>query len=163
MLAEEDSISVIKNLVDTLKSLQRSLYALRDDHRSLLLADLLNRPGPLWLAGLDLAGADLSQANLEYANLRNANLERANLEQAKLRSANLCGANLARADLRGANLEGADLTEANLEEADLSGANLKGSNLEKAIKLRKTLLTGATLPDGTVFADLERGSIHANN
>lgn len=163
MLVEEETIPVLKNLVDTLKSMQRTLYALRDDLRSWLLADLLNRPGPLWLAGLDLAGVDLSRADLNHANLRKADLERANLAKANLRYADLSGANLARASLPGANLEGADLSEANLEGADLSGANLSGARLDKAKKLEKAFLRGATLPDGTVSTGMEQIAFHTSN
>lgn len=168
MLVEEETILVIKNLVDTLKSLQRTLYALRDDLGSWLLADLLNRPGPLWLAGLDLARVDLSQMDLKCANLRKTDLEQATLVKADLRGANLAhanlsGANLAHANLRDANLEGADLSEANLDEADLSDSNLSGANLDKAKKLEKALLKGATLPDGTVFTGVERGVLHIIN
>ncbi len=76
-------VSTLHSLQETLKSLQRTLYALRDSRREWLLADLLNRPGPLWLAGLDLAHANLSHANLEGADLSGANLEGAHLEGAK--------------------------------------------------------------------------------
>ena len=36
--------------------------------------DLLNRPGPLWLVGVNLSGANLSAANLVGANLSESNL-----------------------------------------------------------------------------------------
>jgi len=58
------------------------------------LYDLLNRPGPLWLAGADLSSANLSWANLSGAILIKADLSGADLNWAKLSGANLSGANL---------------------------------------------------------------------
>lgn len=79
------------------------------------LYDLMNRPGPLWLAKIDL-----SEANLEFANLKGANLYNANLRNADLRGANLEEANLCCADLSGANLSGANLKNANMTNVNLS-------------------------------------------
>jgi hypothetical protein len=101
--------------------------------------DLLNRSGPLWLAGVDLSGVNLWFAELQGANLRGANLKRAALE-----GANLQGAELDYANLKGAELEGANLQEANLFYANLQGAELVGANLELA-----QFDTSTTLPDGT--------------
>jgi len=36
------------------------------------IADLLNRPGPLWLHALDLSEANLNEVNLSEANLSKA-------------------------------------------------------------------------------------------
>jgi hypothetical protein len=47
------------------------------------LYDLLNRPGPLWLAYADLSGANLSAATPIGAKLLGANLSGANLQEAK--------------------------------------------------------------------------------
>lgn len=66
------------------------------------LYDLLNRPGPLWLAYADLSGKYLTEANFVGANLRGANLKGAVIVRADLRRANLEEAHLDRADLRGA-------------------------------------------------------------
>ncbi len=78
------------------------------------LYDLINRPGPLWLAKIDL-----SEANLEFANLKGANLYHANLRNADLRGANLEEANLCCADMSGANLSGANLKNANMTDVNL--------------------------------------------
>jgi len=48
------------------------------------IADLLNRPGPLWLVGIDLSVANLSIANLIEANLIEANLIETILSKANL-------------------------------------------------------------------------------
>lgn len=111
--------------------------------------DLLNRPGPLWLAGVDLSGV-----NLWFADLRGANLREADLKGVALEGANLQGAKLEYADLRGAELVGANLQGAELDYANLRGAELAGANLELA-----RLAESTTLPDGARWrpgADLAR-------
>ena len=40
------------------------------------LYDLLNRPGPLWLVGIDLSEANLNKANLMGVNLVGPNCAR---------------------------------------------------------------------------------------
>ncbi len=107
------------------------------------------------MEGWDLTGADLNVTNLLGTNLRGANLSSVNLASANLREANLANANLTNADLysanlSGANLEGADLRGADLLYTDLSGANLLGANLT-GVYLDTTDLTGATMPDGSMF------------
>jgi uncharacterized protein YjbI with pentapeptide repeats len=112
----------------------------------------------------DLSGANLSKANLQKAalygaklmgtNLDGANLDRAKLVYAKLKGAFLRDANLTNADLKFAEFQQADLRRANLTGADLSNADLSYANLGKAIvtnaKLETTILTGATMPDGSI-------------
>lgn len=65
------------------------------------LYDLINRPGPLWLANADLHTAPLRGAPLRFADLSEADVRFADLRDADLRDANL-----ARADLRDANVTG---------------------------------------------------------
>ncbi|HLO47139.1 MAG TPA: pentapeptide repeat-containing protein, partial [Kamptonema sp.] len=133
------------------------------------------------LAGVELAGVNLENANLIGANLREANFRNAKLDGVRLVIANLSGADLSgvslrkaklvgailndvqlnnadlsRADLsdaqlRNAQLVGAILKEANLSGADLSGTNLLGANLE-AVNFSDVNLTGAIMPDGTIFS-----------
>lgn len=98
---------------------------------------LLNQPGPLWLAGIDLEGVDLAGANLTGANLRQARLNRVNLSDTNLvkvdfRQASLVGANLSGSALQGANLIGAALQNADLRGADLTLADLSDANLTGA-------------------------------
>jgi len=107
------------------------------------------------MEGWDLTGADLNVTNLLGTNLRGANLSSVNLASANLKEANLANANLTNAYLysanfSGANLEGADLRGADLLYTDLSGANLLGANLT-GVYLDTTDLTGATMPDGSIF------------
>lgn len=107
------------------------------------------------MEGWDLTGADLTVANLLGSNLQGANLSSANLASADLREANLINANLTNAELysanfSGANLEGADLRGADMLYTDLSGSNLRGANLT-GVYLDTTDLTGATMPDGSIF------------
>jgi uncharacterized protein YjbI with pentapeptide repeats len=116
------------------------------------------------LQDADLSGANLSRANLQKAalygakltstNLTGANLDRAKLVYAKLQGASLRDAILTNADLKFAEFQQVDLRNANLTGADLSNADLSYSNLSKAIltnaKLDGTILTGATMPDGSV-------------
>jgi uncharacterized protein YjbI with pentapeptide repeats len=112
----------------------------------------------------DLSGANLSQANLQRAalygtkllgtNLAGANLTQAKLVYAKLTGASLREANLTNADLKFAEFQQVDLRNANLTGADFSNADLSYANLSKAIltnaKLDGAILTGATMPDGSV-------------
>jgi len=139
MATENEMTLLIQSLEETLKSLQRTLYALRDSQRDHLLADLINRPGPLWLAGLDLTRANLSYANLSGAILVGTDLERANLEGANLHGANLTGATLRHARLRGTDMS----------EVDLSGADLSEADLEDVRNLDKARLAGTIMPDGS--------------
>ncbi len=111
----------------------------------------------------DLSGANFTKANLQNAafygakfmgtNLVGANLSNAKLVYAKLKGAWLRDANLSRADLKFAEIQQVDLTRANLTGADLSNADLSYTNLRSAIltdaKLEGTILTGATMPDGS--------------
>lgn len=148
---EDEFETLLKSIQDTLKSLQRTLYAFRDSQREWLLADLLNRPGPLWLAGLDLNHTDLSHVDLSRANLKKANLERANLESAQLTGARLVGAYLGHANLKSANLAEADLEDADLEGADFREAILEGANLKGVKNLEKAVLKNTIMPNGTVY------------
>ncbi|MGB5769415.1 MAG: pentapeptide repeat-containing protein [Crocosphaera sp.] len=105
----------------------------------------------------DLSGRKLIQADLSYADLSDSFLHKINLEQANLFRANLFRANLLKANLRFANLQqvnlvGADLSGADLSEADLSGAKV-GSGNRIMVKLTGTILRGAILPDGSIYAD----------
>lgn len=127
------------------------------------IAELLNRPGPLWLMGANLSGANLSEANLQAANLSEANLTAAVLARADLSGANLIGADLTGADLCEANLtgarllgslRGANLRGANLRDANLRGANLEGAGLSEA-DLSYAYLKGATLR----WADLSKANL----
>lgn len=122
------------------------------------LADLLNRPGPLWLAGASLAGAYLRGAPLRGANLERADLAGAVLGGADLAGANLAGANLSGADLNRADLRGATLSFARLRWAALRDANLEGALLNGAF-LRGADLTGADLTG----AWLERARLEGAN
>ena len=111
----------------------------------------------------DLSGANFTKANLQNAafygakfmgtNLVGANLSNAKLVYAKLKGAWLRDANLSRADLKFAEIQQVDLSRANLTGADLSNADLSYTNLRSAIltgaKLEGTVLTGATMPDGS--------------
>ena len=129
------------------------------------------------LAGADLDSADLAGANLTKANLANANLYRADLSSACLQNSNLSGADFGQADLTNADLQGANLTKTDFIYAVLNGANLTGTNLDEAIchgmqllnrqrlpfgkhvtepyrdgkVLGSADLTGAIMPDGTIF------------
>ena len=71
------------------------------------LYELINRPGLLWLAKVDLSEANLSGATLNEVNLSHANLSRADLRGTSFYNANLCDANL-----RGANLADTSFTNA---------------------------------------------------
>jgi hypothetical protein len=105
----------------------------------------------------DLLGADLHGINLSFKKMQCANLGNANLR----------GADLQGADLRGADLRGADLFEANLRDADMRGADLTGAILNTewlqsraflsdssydlwGHQIDETILTGATMPDGSI-------------
>jgi uncharacterized protein YjbI with pentapeptide repeats len=112
----------------------------------------------------DLSGANLSGANLYKAalygaklngtNLTGANLDRAKLVYAKLKGASLQGAKLTNADLKFAEFQQVDMRKANLSGADLSNADLSYCNLKQAnltnAKLDGAILTGTTMPDGSV-------------
>jgi uncharacterized protein YjbI with pentapeptide repeats len=119
---------------------------------------LLNQPGPLWLAGINLSKAglqyaELPAANLADADLSQADLRKANLQEADLRNASLKGANLQEAYLERAYLENADLEDANLAGAYLEGSYLGGANLVGtymgATNLAGADLTGALYNDTT--------------
>ena len=111
----------------------------------------------------DLSGANFTKANLQDAafygakfmgtNLIGANMSKAKLVYAKLKGSWLRDVNLTNADLKFADIQQVDLTRANLTGADLSNADLSYANLNKAIltgaKLEGTILTGATMPDGS--------------
>lgn len=111
------------------------------------LYDLLNRPGPLWLAGADLRGAYLKRANLEGADLTGAILQDANLESANLRGATLVGTELMSAFLRGTSLEEAYI-RADLRRAILGGANLIRANVQDALLCQTSAMIGAIMPNG---------------
>jgi uncharacterized protein YjbI with pentapeptide repeats len=112
----------------------------------------------------DLSGANFSRANLQRAalygakllgtNFVGANLTQAKLVYTKLKGASLREANLTNADLKFAEFQQVDLRNANLTSADLSNADLSYANLSKAIltntKLDGAILTGATMPDGSI-------------
>jgi hypothetical protein len=107
---------------------------------------LMNQPGPLWLARINLADVYLAEADLSKANLHEANLTRANLTNTKLQNAILRSANLSDSGLRNTLLSGADLTNANLSRANMQGADLTGANLTKA-NLSSANLAGVDLTD----------------
>lgn len=88
--------------------------------------------------GTNLVGANMSKAKLVYAKLKGAWLRDANLTQADLKFAEIQQVDLSRVNLTGADLTNADLSYANLRTANLTGAKLDG-----------TILTGATMPDGS--------------
>jgi len=98
---------------------------------------LLNQPGPLWLARIDLESVDLGGARLTGANLRQARLTSANLRGTNLVGANLDQTNLNNANLIGSSLQGASLVGASMLNSDLRGAdltlvNMKGANVTGA-------------------------------
>ncbi len=108
----------------------------------------------------NLSNKDLSSRNLSYANLSGADLSDTFMHKIILRGANLSEANLFRANLLLADLRDANLRNANLIGADLSGADLRGADLTGArirsgdrllVKLIGTNLTGAIMPDGTIY------------
>lgn len=98
------------------------------------LFDLLNRPAPLALPGVDL-----SSENLNNMQFYKANLENANFSGSTLRCANFYGANL-----RGANMQDCDLRDANLHHVDFTGANLTGTIFSEGA-LDKMSIVGAVL------------------
>ena len=119
------------------------------------------------LTGANLTGAKLTRADLTEAKLMGANLKEADLTRADLTEADLIGAKLYKADLTGAYLIAANLTEANLYRADLIEANLTGAYLYligancfepdwitkvllTGADLKGAILTGATMPDGSI-------------
>jgi uncharacterized protein YjbI with pentapeptide repeats len=128
------------------------------------------------LEGAILREANLRNVDLEGADLREADLRGADLQGAYLKSADLSGVNLAKATLKCADLRRAKFGIYTRKDkrnkqilkraADLSRADLRGADLSGAIELmedgqeqeitrqwldeRTHLLTGATMPDGTV-------------
>jgi uncharacterized protein YjbI with pentapeptide repeats len=133
------------------KSSSQSQYQARKPHSDLSGADF---------RGADLKERDFSGRNLSNANLSNANLTDAFLHNVNLQGANLKGANLFRANLLQANLSNACLRDTNLIGADFSGADLRGADLRGArigskdrvlVKLTGANLSGAILPDGTIY------------
>jgi uncharacterized protein YjbI with pentapeptide repeats len=128
---------------------------------NLFTADLTGAKLPgAYLIGANLIGAYLTVANLTKAYLEEANLTEADLTGADLTGANLTGANLIGANLTGANLIGANLTGAVLTRANLTRANLTGAYrlepdwitkvLLTEADLEGAILTGATMPDGSI-------------
>jgi hypothetical protein len=103
------------------------------------------------LSGADLQAVDLRGIDLEGADLTGANLGRANLFYASLKGSDLRQANLEEAGLFQANLQEADLTRANLHRAYLLKANLLFANVSCEQLAAVQLLSGAVLPDGTLF------------
>jgi curved DNA-binding protein CbpA len=101
-------------------------------------------------SGRNLSNCNLCEANLQDAFLHKVNLNRANLSKANLFRANLLQANLSHANLREANLIGADLSGADLSGADLSGSKVAVGD-KVMVKLTGTVLTGAIMPDGTIY------------
>jgi hypothetical protein len=114
------------------------------------------------LVGADLSGASLRLADLSHSNLAGAKMDSANLFATDLRGANLSEASLRDAVLEGTNLEGAILANADLsgalladplaDGADFTGATLLGARFgyQGDDWLRKAVLKGTTMPDGTV-------------
>lgn len=125
-----------------------------DAHLSLVeLYTLVNQPGPLWLAGVNLQGANLYRADLSGANLHAANLQRIILDQADLTNADLGLAALQEARLIQARLDGADLALADLTRARLAGASLVGTKLE-GTTLHEAQLSAAKL-DGAQLSHVD--------
>lgn len=149
----------------------------------LVKVDLFNaRLSKVRLARANLNEADLGEADLREANLRGANLRGANLRGATLINTDLSQADLTDACLNGAKLHGTNLTEANLTNAnlksaslikaklirtDLTNADLDRANLYQAVvssvKLKNTILYGATMPNGKVFSPPTLGINDDNN
>lgn len=126
---------------------RRSAYSYKDlsgsDFRG---ADLKEKD----LSGRNLSNANLTGADLSDAFLHKINLTGANLENANLFRANLLEASLIQASLRNCNLIGADLSGADLSGADLTGAKV-GTKNKLMVKLTGTKLSGAIMPDGTIY------------
>lgn len=116
----------------------------------------------IYLRGVSLRGADLRWVDLSQASLMDVDLSQANLHGANLSSSNLLMANLSQACLSQANFQQAiliktDLSETslhttNFQQANLSLANLMGASDILTADLQRAILSGATMPDGTVFA-----------
>lgn len=111
------------------------------------LYDLLNRPGPLWLAFADLSGANLNRANLKGADLTGANLAKTNLDFANLQGAYLDGTLFIEANLRAANLQDTFLN-GDVYGAKMGGVDLTGAEVDDGVLLRSRWLIGATMSDG---------------
>lgn len=186
---------IVGNLIERLQGSLRHLdsanwritWVTEPEYTPWQIAELINRPGPLWLQGAKFSGADLNNTNLRAANLVQADLSLANLgmvdlTRADLTDANLDGANLYRANLSqailsrahirrahlnkailyDANLKGADLEQSYLEDADLShahleSANLRGANLDRA-ELVAADLRNADLSDAWISGADFRGA-----
>jgi uncharacterized protein YjbI with pentapeptide repeats len=127
------------------------------------------------LRGADLAGLDLRGVNLKAADLTGVNLEGTKLENAILINADLSQANLTNADLGCATVNfnlRADQEAANVDltvdsasldtvqrrehilnfdfDADRQGATMS-FNFGGCTNLQGATLTGARLPDGSIF------------
>ena len=127
------------------------------------------------LRGADLAGLDLSGVNLKDANLTGVNLEGAKLAHAILTDADLSDANLTNADLGCATVNfnlRADQETTNVDltvdpaspesvqqrehildfdfDADAQGATMS-FNFGSCSNLQGATLTGAKMPDGSIF------------
>jgi len=110
------------------------------------------REGQRDFRAFDFGARDFGGINLSGTDLRGCNFWGADLRCAKLENSDLRGCNFKKANLRGVTFLEADLREANLTDADLSYADLRKANLTQTTWVRvragRTLLTGATLPDG---------------
>jgi uncharacterized protein YjbI with pentapeptide repeats len=130
------------------------------------------------LQNVNLAGLDLRGVNLEGANLKNADLTRTQLANANLKQANLEGADLEQADLGctaiSFNVEAdPDRSDLNLSvesspnptrrsnDNTILGLNVKTKtngatlnlNLGGCADLEDASLSGATMPDGSVYLE----------
>jgi uncharacterized protein YjbI with pentapeptide repeats len=112
--------------------------------------------GETQFTNLDFRGIDLSGLNLAGVDFSHSNFEGTNFNSTKLKGTNFAGSNLRGASLRNANLRGAILIDADLTDADLAKAKLNQADLNRAIfkrvKCYKTLLSGAILPDGSIWS-----------
>ena len=106
-----------------------------------------------WLECATLKGADLSLANLEGVNLGGIDLSGATLQCIDLRNMKLFDTNLQYADLRGTYLEGASLLPVERSYESYSKRSADRDRTRKRIARTGTILTDATLPDGSVFTD----------
>jgi uncharacterized protein YjbI with pentapeptide repeats len=95
---------------------------------------------------------DLRGADLGYAELLNKKLQCANLRGAWLHGADLRGADLLFAGLRDTDMRGADLTGATLNSSRLITLDVVGDSSYDfwGHQLDETILTGATMPDGSI-------------
>ena len=104
------------------------------------------------LQGADLGDAELLNKKLQCANLRDANLRGAWLHGADLRGADLRGADLLFAVLQNTDMRGADLTGATLNSSRLISLDVVGDSSYDfwGHQIDETILTGATMPDGSI-------------